>query len=112
VASWIEIDEQWSKSPPFCTKTTREQASFRRALWESGISFYVLSPEYNYRTIFPGRLVGRAKILHGRSANYEKLAAYLNAKVEPRIFKRFPPDSVWWSLAKRAAMANLLGLRY
>jgi hypothetical protein len=44
------------------------------------VSFYVLSPEY-YGQIMPGRLVGRAKILHRRSTDYEKLAAHLNAVV-------------------------------
>jgi hypothetical protein len=94
LANWAQLRERWSKSPPF-PSTTKDQPPFRRALWESSLSFYALTPEYNYRSIFPGRLVGKAKIIHGRSTNYEKLAAHLNATVGPRLFKRFPPDWVW-----------------
>ena len=91
LARWTEIDNQWIRSLAFYSPA-RDQSSFRRALWESNVSFYVLSPEYNYRTIFPGRIVGRARILHGRSTNYEKIATSLNAKAVPRIFEPFPPD--------------------
>ena len=91
LARWTEIDNQWIRSLAFYSPA-RDQSSFRRALWETNVSFYVLSPEYNYRTVFPGRLVGRAKILHGRSTNYEKIAASLNAKAVPRILEPFPTD--------------------
>jgi hypothetical protein len=96
LANWIDIYERWKKSPPFRIYTAAsDQASFRRALWESSISFFVLSPEYNYRSIFPGRLVGAAKIIHGRSRNYEKLTAHINAQTGPRIFDAFRPDREW-----------------
>ena len=94
IAEWGEIHERWSKAPPFAMNAL-DQAAFRRALWASPLSLYILGPEYNYRSVFPGRLVGQAKIIHGRSTNYEKLAAYLNAKIEPRVFKRFPPEWRW-----------------
>jgi hypothetical protein len=96
LASWADIYERWTKSPPFRIHTLQgDQPSFRRALWESPVSFFVLSPEYNYRSIFPGRLVGAAKIIHGRSKNYEKLVAHINARMGPRIFDAFPADREW-----------------
>jgi hypothetical protein len=94
LARWIEIDDQWTRSLPFYSPA-RDQSSFRRAIWESVVSFYVLGPEYNYRSVYPGRLVGRAKIIHGRSTNYEKLAAHLNAKTGARSFEAFSADRVW-----------------
>ncbi|MGO9849842.1 MAG: hypothetical protein ACLPKT_25560 [Methylocella sp.] len=99
LAAWETLYSAWSAAPPFRPLGT-DQPSFRRALWESRLSVYVFGPEYNYRIFgpdnyssrYPGRLVGKAKIIHGRSTNYEKLAAYLNAHDGPRIFPRFPPD--------------------
>jgi len=95
LAHWRDIYESWTKTPPFNLQGKEDQPALRRALWESSVSLYVLGPEYNYRSVFPGRLIGRAKIIHGRSTNYEKLAAYVNAVIEPRVFKRFPPDWIW-----------------
>lgn len=94
LGNWSALYEQWAKSPPFRLRAV-DQAPFRRVLWQSSLAFYVLSPEYNYRSQYPGRLVGHAKIIHGRVSNYEKLAAHINAALEPRIFDSFPPDAVW-----------------
>jgi len=94
LANWASLHARWLKAPPFNIHA-QDQAAFRRALWESRLSLYVLSPEYNYRSIFPGRLVGQAKIIHGRSTNYEKLAANLNAVAGPRVLREFPPEWVW-----------------
>jgi hypothetical protein len=95
LSNWAQLCERWLKQPPFRLTGKWDQAPFRRALWESSLSLYVLTPEYNYRSIFPGRLVGKAKIIHGRSTNYEQLAAYLNAQDGPRTFLRFSPDWAW-----------------
>lgn len=94
VANWRELHERWSKVQPF-PMTALDQAAFRCALWKSSLSPYVLGSEYNYRTIFSGRLVGAAKIIHGRSKDYEKLAAHINTRVGPRIFDAFPPGREW-----------------
>ena len=88
LSSWDKLHTQWSANPPFYLKGV-DQPAFRRALWDSQLTFYTLSPEYNYRTIFPGRLVGAAKILHGRNTNYPKLETHLNAAKGPRTFPRF-----------------------
>jgi len=89
---WSKLYREWSQSPPFHMRTV-DQASFRRALWRSPLAFYVLSPEYNYRTQYSGRLVGTAKIIHGRVLDYEKLAAHINAEQGPRVFGEFLPDA-------------------
>jgi hypothetical protein len=94
LARWSGLHEQWTTSPPFAMLTV-DQAAFRRAVWDSGLSVYVLGPEYNYRPQFPGRLVGPVKIIHGRSDDHAKLAAYLNAETRPRVFPRIETDRVW-----------------
>ena len=58
LATWTRLFQTWAPAPPF-RHAVLDQAAFRRALWESQASFYVLSPEYNYRQTLPGRLVGR-----------------------------------------------------
>jgi hypothetical protein len=94
LAEWDRLYTAWSANPPFHL-FGNDQAPFRRVLWNSQLSFYVLTPEYNYRPTFPGKLVGRAKIIHGRSTNYERLEAHLNAASGPRTFPRFAPDHPW-----------------
>ena len=81
--NWKRLFQQWAKSPPFQLHK-RDQHSFRRAVWESEASLYVLPPEYNCRIIFPGKLVGTAKILHGHADDYEETARTLNAIPGPR----------------------------
>jgi hypothetical protein len=92
LANWAATYKRWIESPPFSLRAV-DQAPFRRALWESALAFYVLSPEYNYRSQYVGRLVGSAKIIHGRVANYEKLAAHINAATGPRVFDKFSSDA-------------------
>jgi hypothetical protein len=89
--SWCELYERWIKAPIFAP-FAHDQPAFRRALWESPLLFYILSAEYNYRTIVPGRLVGCARIVHGRCMNYQAVAAHINRNIGPRIFERFPSD--------------------
>ena len=90
LTKWVQLHEGWSKSPPFGGPLhCLEQHAFRRALWESELSFYVLSPEYNYRSIFWGRVIGSVKIIHGRIENYENLATEINAGTGPEFLARF-----------------------
>jgi len=65
-----------------------DQPSFRKALWEDPeIKFYVLPPEYNFRTIFPGFIGGgsEVKIIHGRHRNWPQIARKLNQSKDPRV---------------------------
>jgi hypothetical protein len=84
---WGELCEQWFKSPPPFEMRGEAQPAFRRSLWESSLSLYVLSAEYNYCTLFPGRLIGKAKILHGPSDDYAKLAGHVNAAIRRRLIQ-------------------------
>jgi hypothetical protein len=65
-----------------------DQHAFRRVIWESAAAFYVLPPEYNCRLQFNMRLVGAAKILHGRTVDYVAVAKKLNAEKGARVFAR------------------------
>jgi hypothetical protein len=89
--TWAYIQERWAASPPF-PQNTRDQHALRRALWQSPVSLYVIGPEYNYRTPYPGRLVGPVKVLHGRCRDPEAVVASLNADIGPRTFGPFPVD--------------------
>jgi len=56
-----------------------DQPPLRRTLWDSGIRFVTLPPEYNLRTPFPvfsGRMP--VKILHGREPSLSRAAARIN----------------------------------
>lgn len=72
--------------------SSRDQHSLRDALYRSDIGFFVLPPEYNFRTIGPN-FAGKnckVKIIHGRHANIEAVAAKLNAELENRVFLSNP----------------------
>jgi hypothetical protein len=87
--AWIAVQQGWGPDTAPFAHTAIDQHAFRRALWESDAAIYVLGPEYNYRSVFPGRLVGQAKIIHGRHSDYEAVAARLNAAAGPRSFDAF-----------------------
>lgn len=90
---WLATYEAWLKSPPFRNagnpNGVADQPAFRRCVWNSTVQVGVLGPEYNYRTIFPGRLVGDAVILHGRHPHPPSLHAKLNTVTQPRVFAAF-----------------------
>lgn len=70
LASWeAQYQEHLTRpSPP----RTQDQASFRRALYESGLRIATLPTEYNCRFPYPASICGHVKILHGHGS-----AAYL-----------------------------------
>ena len=72
--------------------STRDQHSLRHVLYRSEVSFFVLPPEYNFRTICPN-FAGkrcRVKIIHGRHANVEEVSQRLNKKMINRVFLQHP----------------------
>lgn len=72
-----------------------DQPSFRRMIWEqSQASIYVLPPEYNFRTVFPGFVGGGSvvKIFHGRHKNWEPVVSKLNRSREARVMVLTPLD--------------------
>jgi hypothetical protein len=95
--TWHNLYRDWLWNPPFIdagdSSGIADQPAFRRCILDSDIKVYVLPPEFNYRTTSPGRLVGQAKILHGRSSHYASLSMILNRDVgKARIFDEFPLD--------------------
>jgi len=87
--NWEKAFLYFANSPDF-RQWLADQHAFRRVIWESAAAFYVLPPEYNCRIQFHMRLVGAAKILHGRSLDYEANAKLLNAERGARVFARVP----------------------
>lgn len=74
------------------TSSYRDQHSLRDSLYRSQIQFFVLPQEYNFRTICPN-FAGKncnVKIIHGRHADMEKVAAKLNCCQEARVFLTTP----------------------
>ena len=70
----------------------RDQHSLRYALFHSSVHFFVLPPEYNFRTICPN-FAGKhcsVKILHGRHADLKKVALRLNRSKGARVFLTTP----------------------
>lgn len=70
----------------------RDQHSLRDSLYRSSVQFFVLPPEYNFRTICPN-FAGKhckVKIIHGRHADFEKVVSRLNNSDDARIFTTSP----------------------
>jgi hypothetical protein len=80
-----------------------DQISFTQVLYRSALRFYVLSPEYNFRTVFPHSMAGTVKIVHGRDLKPADLKA-LNTSAAPRFFCPNPRD---WLRALRASRGPL-----
>lgn len=83
-----------------------DQPAFRKALYESAISAYVLPPEYNLRTPFPMFKGGglSAKILHGRGGSLERAIAEVGGAEGPCVydFSAADPGREFWWLAPQA----------
>ncbi|MDD5198734.1 MAG: hypothetical protein PHC88_02945 [Terrimicrobiaceae bacterium] len=64
-----------------------DQPAFREALWRSTVSMFVLTPEYNLRTVMPAA-VGRCtvRIIHGRGPDMAELERWVNASRRIRLF--------------------------
>lgn len=66
-----------------------DQPAFRTALWRSGLRFYVLPPEYNFRFPMPSFIGGFSyvRILHGRGRSRRRLARRLTRqRTLPRAY--------------------------
>jgi hypothetical protein len=90
LAGWEETYRTWLREEPFegagVTRGTADQAAFRRCVWTHGTRIAVLGPEYNYRTMWPGAVVGFVRVIHGRHDDFEQVAAQLNENKGPRTF--------------------------
>ncbi len=75
---------------PFTQKVellSRDQPSFREALYNSNLRVTTLTPEYNCRFIMPGYVDRTVKILHGRHPDLPLVAKTINAETKQRIYK-------------------------
>jgi len=80
------------------TETTmRNQPSLRKALYESDIRIATLTPEYNCMFRYPGHVVGKVKLFHGRLQSVDGPGAgeyfdvetavdVINQTEDPRVF--------------------------
>lgn len=83
-ADWLRLYE---KEVAETGKMDSDQPTFRQAIWESDIRFYILTADYNLRTVMPaasGR--GRVRILHGRSSDMHRIARWVNSSASIRLF--------------------------
>lgn len=94
--SVVELLNQWQETFEQMLEedsgSYRDQHSLRDALYRSTVRFFVLPPEYNFRTICPN-FAGKhcsVKIIHGRHADMEKVAARLNSSLGARVFLTTP----------------------
>jgi len=68
--------------------TINDQPSFRKALYDSFVRFYILPPEYNLRTVFPyfaGTMP--VKIIHGKGISMERAKRNINKSHKVRSGK-------------------------
>jgi hypothetical protein len=77
--AWVDIYKgQLSKIP----RPIHDQPALRKAVYESGLNFTILPPEYNFRTVYPYFAGGnlKVKILHGRGNSLKKASLSINKK--------------------------------
>ncbi|HEY8899988.1 MAG TPA: hypothetical protein VIM61_06215 [Chthoniobacterales bacterium] len=81
---WLRLYE---KEVAETGKMDSDQPAFREALYRSPLTFSVLPPEYNLRTVMPAA-VGRCsvRIIHGRGPKMEELERWVNASHGIRMF--------------------------
>jgi hypothetical protein len=70
-----------------------DQVCFTQVLYQSALRFCVLSPEYNFRSVFPQSLAGEVRIVHGRNSASIHIPT-LNQRTTPRMFCPNPKDWV------------------
>lgn len=98
VDNWERLYNEQQK---LCELPLPDQPAFRKALYQSPITAYVLPPEYNLRTPFPMFTGGgvKPKILHGRGGSLERAIAEVRAAEAPRVFDSSAADpgrEFWW----------------
>jgi hypothetical protein len=93
---WLELQRRHARSTP--PPRTQDQASFRSAVFSSGLRIATLPPEYNCRFPYPTSVCGEVKILHGHAgrADLEQIGRLLNRTKGFRLItrERFLADSV------------------
>ena len=62
-----------------------QQPAFRTALYHSDLRFAIIPEEYHCRFIFPFKVCGKVKAVHGRHPDIETVISRLNEKTLPRV---------------------------
>ena len=62
-----------------------QQPAFRTALYHSDIRFAIIPEEYHCRFVFPFKVCGKVKAVHGRHPDIETVISRLNEKALPRV---------------------------
>lgn len=91
-------------------KRPYDQISFTQVLYRSALRFFVLSPEYNFRTVFPQSPAGKVRVVHGRDFSKRDFAA-LNSSSAPRLFCPNPKDWLRGLKSSWGAMYNRIRSR-
>ena len=110
--AWLKFYNQMLALDP---KEIFDQAPFRKAVYDSDLSIYVLPSEYNFRTCFPN-FAGREaeiKIFHGRRSDWPEFAARANRSLDLRLFlgslKQAPSCLNFFSNRSQKTWDTLLG---
>jgi hypothetical protein len=61
------------------------QPAFRTALYHSDLRFAIIPEEYHCRFIYPFKVCGKVKVLHGRHPDMELVIERINQKQLPRV---------------------------
>ena len=85
-----------------------DQATFREALYVSGLRAHCLPQEYNFRTLCPNFAGAHAKvkIIHGRGVDHSGFAKLLN---DYRDFRTYHPSILHYLNSKNAVLPNKPG---
>lgn len=106
IEDWLKSYDQNERGTP-----GNDQPGFRRTLYGSGLELATFPPEYNCRTIWPGYVDGKVKIIHGRHSDFELVARRLNSSTEMRVFLPDGEDVVIYS-RDEPSLSELILRRY
>jgi len=89
ISNWLVRYRKGLALRPTDSRFAMDQVAFRYCLWMSDLKLYVLTPEYNYRSIFPGFARDRVKIFHGRHRDFEAVMNAVNSRTGARVFEAY-----------------------
>jgi hypothetical protein len=78
---WLDYHEELCRSVPGAPS----QPAFRTALYRSDLRFAVLPDEYHCRFVFPFKVCGAVKVLHGRHPDIDRVISAVNSSKLPRV---------------------------
>ena len=79
--TWCEYHQQHCSITPHAPS----QPAFRTALYRSDLRFAIIPDEYHCRFVFPFKVSGRVKVLHGRHPDMNLVIRRVNQSSLPRV---------------------------